>query len=104
VALLSAPLNEGCAVALAPARDGGTNGLAFNSAAPMPFLFGGRSLGRFQAVAQARRLPARLVRAHSLERDIDRPEDLLWLMDAPGSTRAHAVVRSLGLIERVACV
>jgi 2-phospho-L-lactate guanylyltransferase len=101
---LVVPLGQGYDVSLAPARDGGTNALAFQTATPMPFVFGGRSLARFQAVAQARALSARLVRAPGLERDIDRPEDLLWLLDEAGETRAHAVVRALGVIERAASV
>ena len=105
VEALALPLAEGYDASLAPAHDGGgTNAVAFRSSADLPFLFGGRSLARFERVAEARQLSARLVRSYGLEHDIDRPEDLVWLVDQPGMTRAQQLARSLGMIERVACV
>ncbi|HEU5087799.1 MAG TPA: 2-phospho-L-lactate guanylyltransferase, partial [Roseiflexaceae bacterium] len=88
VEALALPLTEGYDASLAPAQDGGTNAVAFRSSADLPFLFGGRSLARFERVAEARQLSARLVRSYGLEHDIDRPEDLVWLVDQPGTTRA----------------
>jgi 2-phospho-L-lactate/phosphoenolpyruvate guanylyltransferase len=91
-------------LALAPARDGGTNALGCRLPPPLPFWFGRASLERHLAEARERGLEASLVRLPGLERDIDRPEDLVWLLERPGDTLAQRYVRTLGVIERVACV
>jgi len=91
-------------ITLAPARDGGTNALACVAPHPLPFLFGGRSLERHVRAAHEQRLTPHLVRSSGLERDIDRPEDLIWLLETPGETAAQRFVRQLGILERAACV
>jgi 2-phospho-L-lactate guanylyltransferase len=91
-------------IALAPARDAGTNALACITPHPIPFLFGGHSLERHVHAAREQRLTPHLVRSRGLERDIDRPEDLIWLLETPGQTNAQQFVRQLGILERVACV
>jgi 2-phospho-L-lactate guanylyltransferase len=91
-------------IALAPARDAGTNALACIAPHPIPFLFGGRSLERHVHAAREQRLTPHLIRSRGLERDIDRPEDLIWLLETPGHTNAQQFVRQLGILERAACV
>jgi 2-phospho-L-lactate guanylyltransferase len=70
----------------------------------MPLLFGGRSLERHLAAARERGLRVALIRERGLERDIDRPEDLIWLLEDQGESIAQRLVRRWGIIERVACV
>lgn len=102
--LLAAKLTSSTDIAFAPARDGGTNALACIAPHPMPFSFGGRSLERHVHGAQEQHLTPHLVRSRGLERDIDRPEDLIWLLETPGETAAQRYVRQLGILERAACV
>jgi 2-phospho-L-lactate/phosphoenolpyruvate guanylyltransferase len=97
-------LSSGAQVVLAPARDGGTNGVAMRAPLAMPLLFGGRSLERHLAAARERGLRVALIRERGLERDIDRPEDLIWLLEDQGESIAQRLVRRWGIIERVACV
>lgn len=101
---MTAALSEQVQLSLAPARDGGTNALGCRLPPPLPFWFGRASLERHLAEARERGLEIQLVRQPGLERDIDRPEDLIWLLERPGDTLAQRYVRTLGVIERVACV
>jgi 2-phospho-L-lactate guanylyltransferase len=91
-------------VALAPSRDGGTNGLFVPAGTEMPFRFGPQSLSKHLAAAEELGLPARLFRAPGLELDIDRPDDLLLLAEAPGETSAQKLARELCIDARLACV
>ena len=91
-------------VALAPSRDGGTNGLYRPADAPLPFLFGPGSLARHLDAAHAYGIAARLFGAPGLELDVDRPDDLLLLAEAAGDTAAQQIVRELCVDARLACV
>jgi 2-phospho-L-lactate/phosphoenolpyruvate guanylyltransferase len=91
-------------VALAPSRDGGTNGLYRSLDAALPFLFGSGSLARHIDTARVSGLEPRLFRAPGLELDIDQPDDLLLLAEAAGETAAQQVVRELCVDARIACV
>jgi 2-phospho-L-lactate guanylyltransferase len=95
---------ESGGVALAPSRDGGTNGLYRPVAAALPFLFGVGSLARHMAAARERGLATRLFRAPGLELDIDRPDDMLLLAEADGETAAQQLARELCVDARLACV
>lgn len=87
---------------LAPSRDGGTNALACRTPVPIPLCFGRRSLAMHLDAARRRSLHTQLLCSTSL-RDIDRPEDLLWLMEQHAKRITHTFVQTLGLIERAAC-
>ena len=87
---------------LAPSRDGGTNALAFRAPLPIPLCFGRRSLAMHLDAAKRRSLQTQLLYSTSL-RDIDRPEDLLWLMEQHATHITHTFIQTLGLIERAAC-
>jgi 2-phospho-L-lactate/phosphoenolpyruvate guanylyltransferase len=104
IGLFAEALDQGVQLALAAARDGGTNALACINPQPIPFHFGNASLARHLAEARERSITAQLVRSRGLERDIDRPDDLIWLAEQSGNSRAQELVRALGIIERVACV
>jgi 2-phospho-L-lactate guanylyltransferase len=104
IALLAEVLASGADLALAPAGDGGTNALACIAPPPIPFFFGNASLARHLAEARERNRNVQLVRSRGLERDIDRPEDLIWLFEQTTECAAQRFVRKLGILERVACV
>lgn len=89
-------------LALAAARDGGTNALVCSVPLPIPLCFGRRSMAMHLEVARRRGLHAQIVYSPTL-RDIDRPEDLIWLMEQSGQSLAQRFVRGLGVIERAAC-
>jgi 2-phospho-L-lactate/phosphoenolpyruvate guanylyltransferase len=91
-------------VALAPSRDGGTNGLYRPIGLTLPFLFGPGSLARHMEAARVRSVAAQLFRAPGLELDIDQPDDLLLLAEAAGETATQQLVRELCVDARLACV
>jgi 2-phospho-L-lactate guanylyltransferase len=93
---------EEAGVALAPSRDGGTNGLYIAAQAALPFLFGPGSLARHVAAAWERGIVPRLFRSPGLELDVDRPADLLLLAETSGATAAQQLVRGLDLDARLA--
>jgi 2-phospho-L-lactate guanylyltransferase len=95
---------EGAGVALAPSRDGGTNGLYRPIDSALPFLFGSGSLARHVDAAHEHGMAVRLFRAPGLEFDIDQPDDLLLLAETAGETAAQQLVRELCVEARLACV
>jgi 2-phospho-L-lactate guanylyltransferase len=103
VELLARALGPGPAAALAPARDGGTNALLAAPPDALPFLFGRGSLAGHLAVARELGVAARLVCSPGLELDVDTPDDLLALAQAPGASAAQRLVRRLGLEAKAAC-
>lgn len=66
-------------VAAVRAHDGGTNALLSLCADAVPFRFGANSLEQHRAAAQALGLPFRLIENSVWSRDIDSPDDLVWL-------------------------
>ncbi len=84
---------ETSGVVIVPAHDGGTNLLLVTSAQEWTFLFGPDSCARHCEEARRRGLPVRFVRLPHLERDIDEPDDLIWLAQQPGSTSAQRLAR-----------
>jgi 2-phospho-L-lactate/phosphoenolpyruvate guanylyltransferase len=102
--LFADAFNHGKQLILAESRDGGTNALACANPPPIPFFFGRASLARHLAEARERSITSCCIRTHSLERDIDRPDDVIWLAEQPGTGKAQQYVRELGIRERVACV
>lgn len=101
---LAAALDRPPGVALAPARDGGTNALLASPPLVLPFLFGADSLVRYRAAAAGRGVAAHVVRAPSLELDVDQPIDLLALAEAGGSTASQRLLRALRVADRLASV
>jgi 2-phospho-L-lactate guanylyltransferase len=95
---------EQAGVALAPSRDGGTNGLYRTIDVSLPFLFGAGSLARHVDAARERGIAAQLLRAPGLELDVDQPDDLLRIAEAAGETAAQQLVRELCVEARLACV
>lgn len=86
---------------IAPSRDGGTNALLVWPPLALPFLFGPHSLAAHHAAARERGLALRTFHAAGLDIDVDQPDDLLRLADAPGATAAQQLARELNLEERM---
>ena len=83
---------------LCPATtDGGTNALLFTPPLPIPLLFGLDSLRRFVDMADHHKVPINVKKIASLERDIDRPSDLVWFLSHSSGGLAWAFIRELGI-------
>lgn len=83
-------------VILCPAQaDGGTNGLLFDSSLQMPLLFGVDSLERYRQKAAELDIPLRIERIAGLERDIDRVDDLIWVLERPENIKTINYLKSL---------
>ncbi len=83
-------------ITLCPAMvDGGTNGLVFTPPLGIPLLFGPDSLNRYRALAQARNIPVKVCHVPGLSRDMDRPDDLHWLVKQPCGKRAWSWIREI---------
>lgn len=78
---IAAVLRAVADVAVAPAKDGGTNALALSPGA-IPFRFGPGSARRHLEEARARRLRGRQLELRPLAFDVDTPEDLGQLRTA----------------------
>lgn len=96
-----AALVEGAGVVIAPSRDGGTNGLLIHPPLALPFLFGSDSMARHWQAARNLGLPVRLFRHPRFARDVDQPDDLLALVEAPAPSRAAGVARDLQIMSRL---
>lgn len=76
-------------ITLCPAlMDGGTNGLVFSPPLEIPLLFGPQSCSAYQRAATAQGVSVTTVHLPGLERDIDRPEDVLWLREQKSGGRS----------------
>lgn len=85
-------------VVLGPAIvDGGTNALLSPLPLAVPLCFGDRSFACHLHAAQRRGVVVQAVLRPGLARDVDRPDDLVWLADPRQVGRAAAYVRSLSL-------
>ena len=83
-------------VTLCPAaNDGGTNGLVFTPPLAMNLMYGENSFEEFCREAATRRVPLHIARSAGLGRDIDLPEDLLWLRKQSRGKRAWRYLKSL---------
>lgn len=82
-------------VVLAPSPDGGTNALLVRPPLALPFRFGPNSLAYHHQEARRRGLRVQQVRTPGLERDIDHPDDLLAILNTPGTTATRRLIRSL---------
>jgi 2-phospho-L-lactate guanylyltransferase len=82
-------------VVICPSSARGTSALFLRPPDVIPFRFGQQSFQAHKREAAARRIEARIVRLESLEHDIDEPEDLAWLMDRPGDSATHRLLREI---------
>ena len=88
--------NEG--ITLCPAKvDGGTNTLVFSMPQKMPLLFGVNSLERYRKKAVELGIPCQVLQITGLERDIDRPEDISWLLQQECDNNTSQYLRTLNI-------
>jgi 2-phospho-L-lactate guanylyltransferase len=80
-------------VVLAPSPDGGTGLLGMRAGARLAPAFGPDSFRRHVAEARRSALSVAVVVAGSLSRDVDRPDDLAYLLAHGPSTRAGSFLR-----------
>jgi 2-phospho-L-lactate/phosphoenolpyruvate guanylyltransferase len=85
---------------ICPSYDKGTGLLAMRPAGVIPFRFGTQSFSLHKREAAAQGLRAEVVRAESLARDIDSPDDLRALLGRPGDTATHRLLGRLDIAAR----
>jgi 2-phospho-L-lactate guanylyltransferase len=98
---LAAVLGAPAQVAAAPSDDRGTNVLLRRPPAAIPARFGRASFDRHRAEAERAGLAFAEVRTDGLAFDLDRPRDLLRLVEAGTPSRAKAVCLEWGLPDRL---
>ena len=91
-------------IAICPTADRGTGALALRPPDVVPFRYGRHSSVLHKREAVARGLPARVLHAASLARDVDEPRDLAQLLGRPAETATHRLLAGLGIAERLAAV
>jgi 2-phospho-L-lactate guanylyltransferase len=76
-------------------KDGGTNALVFTPPLAIPLLFGLDSCNKHQRAAMDRGITVKIIQASGMQRDIDQPDDLLWLSKQSTGSRAWAYVKKV---------
>jgi 2-phospho-L-lactate/phosphoenolpyruvate guanylyltransferase len=76
-------------------KDGGTNALVFTPPLAIPLLFGSDSFKKHQQAAKDRGITVNIVNATGMQRDIDRPDDLLWFCKQSTGGKAWAYVKKV---------
>lgn len=90
------------AVTIVPARDHrGSNAVACSPPDIFPFGFGDDSFLPHLATARRLGIDPAVVKLPGLGLDIDRPDDLLALLDRPSKSRALAYLEESGIAERL---
>src|SRR3990172_3854634 len=89
-------------IPLCPTEARGTGALALRPPDVIPFRYGRHSSVVHKREAVARGLPARVLHAASLARDVDEPGDLAQLLGRPAETATHRLLGELGIAERLA--
>jgi 2-phospho-L-lactate guanylyltransferase len=82
-------------------RDGGTNALMCSPPDALPFQFGNDSARRHIELAHARGLSAERIPTQAFFRDIDTPEDLVWLSDQETGANTMNYLRESGIFARL---
>ncbi len=78
-------------------QDGGTNALVFTPPLSIPLLFGLDSFKKHQQVTMDSGSNVNIVLSAGMQRDIDRPDDLYWLIKQPSGGRAWQYARTVSL-------
>lgn len=90
--LLDTTHKEGITLCAAE-KDGGTNALVFTPPLAIPLLFGLDSFNKHQQAARDKGITVKIVQASGMQRDVDRPDDLLWLSKQSTGGKAWAYVK-----------
>jgi 2-phospho-L-lactate guanylyltransferase len=89
-------------LSLCPAiRDGGTNALVCSPPNAIPFQFGDDSARRHIETAEERGLNAARLPMHAFFRDIDIPDDLIWLSRQGAGGNTVRFLRQSGIFARL---
>lgn len=88
-------------VAAPAASDGGTNLLVRRPPTVIPARFGRASFAKHRWAARRSRVELREVRGPGLEHDLDRPHDLVRLIESRHPGRARDACLGMGLVERL---
>jgi len=75
--------------------DGGTNALLCDADIEVTFHYGSGSFAAHKQVAEKRSMTLTVVKCPHLQRDIDRPEDLDWLVSSSDNCRARDYILQL---------
>lgn len=92
---------EDANVVLAPARDGGTNGLLLRPGVKIPFAFGPGSRARHVEAARTAGYSLALVERPGLALDLDRPEDVALYLARAGTSRTLGLLHRIGVPDRL---
>ena len=82
-------------------RDGGTNALLCSPPDAIPFQFGTDSARRHAEEAARRGVPVARISIHAFFRDIDTPDDLLWLTSQTGGSHTVRYLQQSGITARL---
>lgn len=82
-------------VVITPSKEKGTNALLLSPPDVMDLHFGGESFSKHFEEAMSRGMRPRIYRSERLERDIDRPKDLLKIETVGKGTKTHSFLDSL---------
>jgi 2-phospho-L-lactate/phosphoenolpyruvate guanylyltransferase len=88
-------------VAAPAASDGGTNLLVRRPPTVIPARFGRASFAKHRWAARRSRVELREVRGPGLERDLDRPQDVVRLIESRHPGRSRDACLEMGLAERL---
>jgi 2-phospho-L-lactate guanylyltransferase len=91
----------GPVVAVPSESDGGTNVLLRRPPRVIPARFGAHSFRKHREAAEVLGVPFSSVEAPELAFDLDRPADIVRLMDAGGPGRTRSACLEMGLAERL---
>jgi len=90
------------ALTVCPAvHDGGTNALVATPPNAVAAQFGPDSARRFLMTARKDGLSATRTDVQAFERDIDRPDDLEWLLEQKGTKHTSAYLAESGIADRL---
>ncbi len=88
-------------VVMAPAHDGGTNGMLRRPPTVIPSRFGPDSLTLHLGEAEERGVATKIIELESFRVDVDTPEDMAEVLTWPGLGRTRGYAESLELGERL---
>ncbi len=88
-------------VVMAPAHDGGTNGMLRRPPTVIPSRFGPDSLSLHLQEAGERGVATQIIELESFRVDVDTPEDMAEVLRLPGLGRTRGYAESVGLGERL---
>jgi 2-phospho-L-lactate guanylyltransferase len=93
--------HQGGVTLVAATVDAGTNAMIVAPPDALPFRFGPQSLMRHRAAASQAGLACRIFESPGLGRDMDRPDDLAWLLQQSRDSRAGTFLAALGIGRRL---